>query len=169
MHSPRNSFDVTHWRFGRGLSRRDWGTGNMNMADMFSRKQRSEIMSRVRGHGNAATELRLIEIFRSEGVHGWRRHRRLFGKPDFVFPRARVAVFVDGCFWHGCPVHGEIPTSNTAFWSKKIRANMGRDKLVRRHLKKLGWRVLRIWQHDLRRPNYVASRIRRALEMCNSC
>ena len=164
----RNSFAVMRWRFGRDLFSRVRDRGKLEMADMFSRKLRSEIMSRVKGHGNAATELRLIEIFRSEGIHGWRRRSRVFGKPDFVFPKSRLAVFVDGCFWHGCLIHGGIPTSNAAFWSKKIRANMIRDKVVRRHLKRTGWRVLRIWQHDLRNTNHVARRVRRALGISNS-
>lgn len=163
MHFLRNSFAATHWRFGKGLSGRGRDRGKLEMVDVFSRKRRSEIMSRVRDRGNAATELRLIEIFRSEGVRGWRRQSRVFGRPDFIFPKARVAIFVDGCFWHGCPLHGEIPASNTPFWSKKIQANVTRDDLVRRRLKKLGWRVIRIWQHDLRRPGRVAGRIKRVL------
>jgi DNA mismatch endonuclease, patch repair protein len=118
----------------------------------------------VKGSGNAATELRLIEIFRAYKIRGWRRRGRLMGKPDFIFPGVRLALFVDGCFWHGCRLHGTIPESNRSFWEKKIRENMTRDRFVRRGLEKLGWRVIRIWQHELRQPDKVAKRVNRALE-----
>jgi DNA mismatch endonuclease (patch repair protein) len=98
--------------------------------------------------GNAATELRLIAIFRANGITGWRRRSALFGKPDFVFPIERVALFVDGCFWHGCSIHGTIPKTNAAFWQTKIERNMSRDKLVGRRLKASKWFVVRIWQHE---------------------
>jgi DNA mismatch endonuclease, patch repair protein len=133
------------------------------MPDVFSREKRSAIMSSVRSHGNLATELRLITIFKSAGIKGWRRRVALYGSPDFAFPKARLAVFVDGCFWHGCPVHGTVPATNRAFWTRKLRRNRERDRLVRRQLQKLGWRVLRIWQHELRDPQRVLLRIRRVL------
>ncbi|MEW6301828.1 MAG: hypothetical protein AB1705_00040 [Verrucomicrobiota bacterium] len=72
-------------------------------------------------------------------------------RPDFVFPKLRVAVFVDGCFWHGCPLHATKPRSNAAFWRKKLASNQARDRLVTRTLRRRGWRVLRIWEHDLAR------------------
>ena len=70
-------------------------------------------------------------------------------KPDFVFPKLKLAVFVDGCFWHGCPQHFIQPRGNAAFWRKKIAANRTRDRLVNRTLRKMGWRVLRVWEHGL--------------------
>jgi DNA mismatch endonuclease Vsr len=75
-------------------------------------------MSLIRSRGNRDTELRLITIMRAHGISGWRRHWSLFGKPDFVFPRLKLAVFVDGCFWHGCPLHATSPKTNAAFWCK---------------------------------------------------
>jgi DNA mismatch endonuclease Vsr len=84
-----------------------FGLGTL-MADVFSRSKRSQIMSRVKSTGNRTTELRLIEVFRKYGFRGWRRKSRIFGRPDFVFPEHRIAVFVDGCFWHNCPKHGQI-------------------------------------------------------------
>jgi DNA mismatch endonuclease (patch repair protein) len=72
------------------------------MADIWTKAKRSAVMSLIRGHGNKDTELRLIKIFRLFGIIGWRRKQKLFGKPDFVFRKQRVVVFVDGCFWHGC-------------------------------------------------------------------
>jgi DNA mismatch endonuclease (patch repair protein) len=133
--------------------------------DVFSRTRRSAIMARIKGRGNIATELRLVKILREHKIRGWRRGSRLIGKPDFVFPAARLAVFVDGCFWHGCPRHGQIPKSNRSFWLKKIKANVARDRTVRRNLKKLGWRVIRLWQHELSEKDKrrIASRILRSL------
>src|SRR5207249_9503763 len=93
------------------------------MADTLTKSQRSLLMARVRGAGNRTTELRLVWLFREFGITGWRRHTPLPGRPDFAFPKLKVAVFVDGCFWHGCPTHGEFPKSNAAFWRKKILAN----------------------------------------------
>lgn len=133
------------------------------MADVFSREQRSEIMAKVKGRENKATEIRLLKLFREERISGWRRRSLAFGKPDFTFPSKRLAIFVDGCFWHGCPVHGTVPASNRAFWQNKLERNKSRDKLVSRTLKASGWTVLRIWQHELREPDKVTKRIHRAL------
>jgi DNA mismatch endonuclease (patch repair protein) len=133
------------------------------MADMFTRLKRSEIMSHVKGRGNLATEIFLVHIFREHGFVGWRRNARLFGKPDFVFPSLRLAVFVDGCFWHGCPIHGSLPKTNRPFWRQKLRRNRDRDRLVNRTLKRLGWKTLRLWQHDLRDGKKVVRRLRASL------
>lgn len=110
-------------------------------------------MSRVRGRGNKATELALVALLRRHGITGWRRHVNIFGSPDFVFTKCRVAVFVDGCFWHGCAKHATRPMSNRAFWTAKLARNKARDRLVMRTLRKRGWRVLRVWQHELSRSN----------------
>ena len=119
------------------------------MADVFTKAKRSAVMSRIRGRGNKDTELALIKLLRRHGVTGWRRHQNVFGKPDFLFRRNRLALFVDGCFWHGCPKHCKIPTGNRVFWKKKFAANKARDRRVNRELRRLGWRVIRIWEHDL--------------------
>ncbi len=135
------------------------------MADVFSPKKRSQIMSRVKGRGNHATEERLITIMRQSGLKGWRRNSQIFGKPDFVFPKARLAVFVDGCFWHVCPLHKSSPTSNVEFWAAKLQRNLARDRLVNRTLSRAGWKVIRIWQHDLKRQRAVARRLARHLDV----
>lgn len=122
----------------------------------------------IRSRGNKATELRLIEIFREHGITGWRRNQNLIGKPDFTFRRERVVVFVDGCFWHGCPKCYQRPKSNRKFWDEKIAANRKRDRLVNRELRKLGWHVVRLWQHQLGKPARVAGIVKRALESGNS-
>ncbi len=119
-------------------------------------------MSRIRGAGNKGTELRLIEVFRARGITGWRRGSKLPGRPDFVFPLLRVAVFVDGCFWHGCPRHATQPKTNAAFWRDKIATNKARDRRVNRALRGRGWSVIRIWEHELRRRD-EAKLVRRLL------
>ncbi|SUS03577.1 T/G mismatch-specific endonuclease [uncultured Defluviicoccus sp.] len=133
------------------------------MADFLSKRKRSERMSLIRGAGNKGTELRLIQIFRANGITGWRRGASLQWKvgsgklksfrvkPDFVFPRLKTAVFVDGCFWHGCPRHGTSPKTNAKFWRLKIATNQARDRRVNRALRGRGWTVIRVWQHELKR------------------
>jgi DNA mismatch endonuclease (patch repair protein) len=134
------------------------------MSDVFTREKRSAVMARIRGTGNKATELRLIALLRAARITGWRRNSTLFGKPDFVFPQHRLAVFVDGCFWHGCPLHASQPKQNAAFWREKIARNQARDRLVTRTLRKAGWRVLRIWEHALTPKNHgrLFARLRQA-------
>jgi DNA mismatch endonuclease (patch repair protein) len=111
------------------------------------------MMSRIRGSGNKDTELALAKLFRRHGIKGWRRNQQVFGKPDFIFPKFKLVIFVDGCFWHGCPKHGTRPKSNRSYWHRKLSGNRSRDKLVNRELRKLGWRVFRIWQHEFARQN----------------
>jgi DNA mismatch endonuclease (patch repair protein) len=135
------------------------------MSDVFTKEKRSEVMSRIRGWGNKNTELALVKLFRRHKITGWRRNQNIFGKPDFVFPKLKLAVFVDGCFWHGCPKHGTQPKENRIFWKKKLARNFARDRLVNRTLRSVNWRVLRIWQHELTRKNeaLLLRRIQRAL------
>jgi len=134
------------------------------MADVFSPQKRSEIMSRVKGRDNRATEVELVKIFRTYRIKGWRRNVRLYGKPDFIFRDLRIAVFVDGCFWHGCPIHGSIPQTNRAFWEKKIARNKKRDLAVKLKLDELGWKTFRIWQHEFRKPNKSVRRLQKSLQ-----
>jgi DNA mismatch endonuclease (patch repair protein) len=119
------------------------------MPDVFTKAKRSAVMSRIRGRGNKDTELALMKLLRQHGITGWRRNQNVFGKPDFLFRRNRLALFVDGCFWHGCKKHCKIPAGNRGFWKKKFAANKARDRRVNSELRKLGWRVVRIWEHDL--------------------
>jgi DNA mismatch endonuclease, patch repair protein len=133
------------------------------MADTLSKSDRSRVMAAVRSRGNRATELRLLAILRAHGISGWRRHLGLPGNPDFVFTRERVAVFVDGCFWHGCVIHCRIPKSRAGFWSAKIGRNRERDREVGRVLRGRGWRVVRVWEHALGRPARIVARLHTAL------
>ncbi len=135
------------------------------MPGVFTQAKRSEVMSRIRSRGNKATELALASLFRRHGMTGWRRHPPVFGKPDFVFPKRRLAVFVDGCFWHGCPQHATKPRTNAAFWRKKLAANRARDRKVNRALRAAGWRVVRLWEHELAQRNErrLVAKVRRCL------
>jgi DNA mismatch endonuclease (patch repair protein) len=135
------------------------------MVDTISRRKRSEVMRRVRSHGNASTELRLAALLRAHRVTGWRRQQTLPGRPDFVFHREKLCVFVDGCFWHGCPRHYREPTTRVAFWRQKVARNRRRDREVNRALRAAGWRIVRIWECGLAgtRQARALARIRRAL------
>ena len=123
------------------------------MSDVFTKAKRSEVMSLIRGRGNKATEMALAKFFRRNQITGWRRNQKIFGKPDFVFRQMRLALFVDGCFWHGCPKHGTQPAGNRSFWKKKFVRNQARDRLVNKTLRRAKWRVLRIWEHELAKKN----------------
>lgn len=123
------------------------------MADVFTIEKRSQLMGRIKSRGNKSTEEALVGIFREHRMVGWRRNQPLFGKPDFVFRKAKVCVFVDGCFWHGCPKCYRNPSSNSAYWAAKIERNRARDKKVSKPLRHDGWRVLRVWEHELAKFN----------------
>ena len=134
------------------------------MTDVLSKQQRSAVMRAVRSRGNLSTELKIVAIFRAQAITGWRRHQPVPGSPDFVFPRQRLAVFVDGCFWHGCPRHLRLPATNTEYWNSKVERNRARDRRVDATLRRSGWTVLRIWEHALSEPERVAGCVRALLE-----
>jgi len=115
------------------------------MTDRLTPAARSALMAKVRGRGNVTTEVALAQVFRSEGYVGWRRQRTVQG-----FPARRLAFFVDGCFWHGCPRHATRPQGNRAFWLRKFRQNRERDRRNGRDLRAAGWRVVRLWEHELK-------------------
>ena len=134
------------------------------MSDIVSKAKRSEVMAAVRSTGNRATELRMIALFRANGIIGWRRDQGVIGKPDFVFGSERVAVFVDGCFWHGCPKCYRRPRSHQKYWDSKVAGNIARDRCNRSRLRRMGWWVVRIWEHELKlQPSGCTARILRAL------
>ena len=166
------------------------------MPDIFTKRKRSEVMARIRGRGNKGTEVALAKLLRVAGITGWRRQqplrlqsvvhspesrvktRQVTGRrsraivvPDFIFRRQRVAVFVDGCFWHGCPKHcsplkwirkstmkkevsrkgAKSQRSGKVYWRAKLAGNRARDRVVNRALRRQGWRVVRLWEHELAR------------------
>lgn len=120
------------------------------MADTFSVRERSRIMARVRSRGNVSTERIVLLLLRQKRISGWRRHLPLPGKPDFCFPSKRLAVFVDGCFWHMCSRCFRLPADHRSYWQTKVERNRRRDRKASRQLREQGWRVLRIWEHELR-------------------
>lgn len=129
------------------------------MPDVFTKKKRSQVMAAIRSRGNKDTELKLAAIFRASRISGWRRGQPLPGRPDFVFRIHRVAVFVDGCFWHGCPKHGREPGTNADYWLPKLSRNKKRDRVITRQLRRSGWTVVRFWEHELASPSLVVKRI----------
>jgi len=131
--------------------------------DIYAKPKRSEIMSRIRGKGNERTEVRLVKLLKAEGIRGWRRHLPIPGRPDFSFRKQKVAVFVDGCFWHGCPKCFQLPKQNQAFWKAKIEGNRKRDRSVNGRLRRLGWQVLRIRECQLKSNKQVLGRLNKVL------
>jgi len=111
---------------------------------------RSRTMSKIRGHNNATTEKRFRFSLVGHGIKGWAiQPKDIIGKPDIYFNRKKIAVFLDGCFWHGCPKCGHYPKTNSKFWKTKILRNKERDNEKRRLLKKKGIKVVRYWEHQI--------------------
>ncbi len=134
------------------------------MVDTWTVAKRSQVMALVRNKGNKSTELRLIALLRKAAIIGWRGHLKLPGRPDFAFPKMKVAIFVDGDFWHGNPATYRPPKSNVEFWRKKISYNRENDRRITATLKKRGWIVVRLWESDLRKaPRKALLRITRCL------
>lgn len=129
------------------------------MSDRLSKARRSWLMSRIKSKGNVKTEQRLASLLRTAKVSGWRRQYPIPGTPDFVFPKSRLAVFVDGCFWHGCPRCQKGSKTNSEFWSAKFSANRRRDLRINQQLRSKGWSVIRVWEHELKRGERVVQRI----------
>ena len=131
--------------------------------DTVSPAIRSAIMSKVRSKGNKSTEGKLRAILAGAGIKGWRTNATgITGTPDIVFEKKRLAIFVDGCFWHGCPRCYRRPKSKRKFWDAKVVENRGRDQRVTRQLKKDGWRVIRLYECEvLSNRQDLLDRIRR--------
>lgn len=120
-------------------------------ADRLTPAKRSAHMAKVRAKGNRSTELRVAAKLIREGIRGWKRHPpHIPGCPDFYFPLDRIVLFVDGCFWHGCPkCKRNMPRTRQQFWLDKINGNRRRDARIGRTLRSEGLIVLRIWEHAL--------------------
>ena len=118
--------------------------------DTVSPEARSRVMAKVRSTRNRSTEWRVRAALMRAGVRGWALNAEdVPGRPDFSFPAQKVAVFLDGCFWHGCRKCQRIPASNTEYWNAKISRNCLRDRKVSAILRSRDWRVLRIWEHEI--------------------
>ena len=128
----------------------------MIMADVFDSKKRSDIMSKVRSNNNKSTELALIKFFKENNITGWKRNYPVKGHPDFVFLDKKIAVFVDGCFWHGHDCRNTRPSDNAEYWQKKRERNIKHDKEVTAMFENRGWTVIRIWECELKNKNRSA-------------
>lgn len=123
------------------------------MSDIFSSDKRSEIMKKVKPRDNKTTELQMIKIFDDYKLTGWCRHYNVKGHPDFVFLNSRIAIFVDGCFWHGHDCRNTRPEDNKDFWEKKRKHNILHDQEVTKRFEDRGWTVIRIWECELKKKN----------------
>ncbi len=138
--------------------------------DIWHAGKRSQVMAAIRSRGNASTELAVVSAFQRNKVRGWRRHRpvRVSQRtihPDFVFPKSDLVIFVDGCFWNQCSFHSTVPASRNRYWAMKLAANKARDRRDVRALRRSGWKVLRVWEHSVRKdPDGVARRVLKAME-----
>ena len=124
-----------------------------NMADVFDKSERSNIMQKVRSNNNKSTELKLIEIFKENNINGWKRNYPVKGHPDFVFLDKKIAIFVDGCFWHGHDCRNTRPADNADYWSKKRKRNIQHDMEVTKMFEARHWKVMRIWECELKKAN----------------
>lgn len=123
------------------------------MSDVFSKEKRSEVMKAVKSKNTKTTELKMIKIFKELKISGWRRTNPLIGKPDFVFPQKRIVIFVDGCFWHGHDCRNVTPKENSDFWDNKRNYNRKHDEEINGILSSKGWKVIRIWECELKNKN----------------
>ena len=118
------------------------------MSDTVSKKKRSEIMSKVRSR-DSKIEIDFRKAIWKAGFRYSKNPTKYFGKPDLVLKKHKIVIFVDSCFWHGCKRHCRLPATRKKYWTEKIERNKQRDKEVNRHYKKIGWKVIRVWEHNL--------------------
>lgn len=118
------------------------------MTDKISPKQRSTVMSKIKA--TSQLENKVAKELYKQGIRYRRNNRKLFGSPDISITKYKIVIFIDSCFWHYCPLHGNIPKSNTSFWKEKLVRNTERDVEVNKYYSEVGWHILRIWEHDLK-------------------
>lgn len=137
------------------------------MSDVFDKRMRSEIMRAVKSKNTRSTELTLIKLFKESHITGWRHNYNVKGHPDFVFLEKRIAIFVDGCFWHGHDCRNTRPSDNAEYWAKKREKNIQRDREVTARFENRGWTVIRIWECELKKKSLpqTKQRILSALEL----
>lgn len=126
------------------------------MSDVLTKAQRSYNMSKIRS-SNTSSELKFRKQFKDLGFKY--QQNNIYGKPDFFNKQEKIAIFIDGCFWHKCQYHFKVPSTNTDFWMKKINKNVQRDKVVTKRLKKEGYRVIRIWEHQIKANSKIVNDI----------
>jgi len=135
------------------------------MSDNLSPDDRRKTMQAVKGKGTRL-EKRLWAMLAGMGLKGWKKNAEtITGKPDVVFTDQRVAVFIDGCFWHGCPhCQRKLPVTNREYWERKIKRNVELARIYNEQLQQDGWTVVRIWEHEMADTAIIRARIRHALE-----
>lgn len=130
------------------------------MSDIFSQKKRSFIMSKIRSKDTKIENLFAKKMLANKIK--FKQHPNLFGKPDFLIDNSKIIVFIDGCFWHMCPKHFKSPKTRKNFWIPKIKNNVARDRIVNRKLKKMGYGVLRFWEHEIEnKPDLAVKKLLR--------
>lgn len=135
------------------------------MVDTVSQEKRSETMRKVKS-SNTTPELLLRKALWKNGIRGWRIHSKdLPGRPDIVFTKKKIAIFVDGCFWHGCPECYRRPNSRQDYWDQKLERNIARDRKNENDLRGAGWKVVRFWEHEI--MNKINSCTSKVNEMIN--
>jgi len=137
------------------------------MIDKLSKEQRSTHMAKIRGRGNLSTEGKVEETLLREGIRGWEKHPiSIRGRPDFFFPKQNLALFVDGCFWHGCSkCNRRTPQTRRNYWREKIIENRRRDARQRQALRRMGYSVMRIWEHDLENKYWIKRLVTHRLKL----
>ncbi|MCX6731716.1 MAG: very short patch repair endonuclease [Candidatus Parcubacteria bacterium] len=119
------------------------------MTDTVSKKKRSEIMKAVKSK-ETKIEIAFRKVLWQRGFRYRKNSAKYFGKPDIVLKKYKTVIFIDSCFWHGCKKHCRMPTAKRNYWKNKIERNRQRDKEVNKYYKKLGWKLFRFWEHDLK-------------------
>jgi DNA mismatch endonuclease (patch repair protein) len=133
------------------------------MVDNLAKGTRSKVMASIKGR-DTVPEMMVRRLLWAHGIRYRVHNTNLPGKPDISNSRSKVAVFIDGCFWHGCRKCYKEPTSNVEFWRAKLRRNIRRRKAVKRELKTRGWTVLEFWEHSvMSSPNNVMRKIKRVI------
>lgn len=119
------------------------------MADVMTQEQRKNNMRAIKARSKL--EDKVSKALWNKGFRFRKNRKKLMGKPDLSIQKYQIVIFIDSCFWHQCPIHGNMPKNNQEFWQKKLTRNMERDKEVNRYYKESGWNVLRVWEHDLKK------------------
>jgi DNA mismatch endonuclease, patch repair protein len=123
--------------------------GVMIMTGAFSKEQRSQNMKAIRSKGSSLEKAVTRELWK-RGFRFRKNVRKLKGCPDIAIQKHKIVIFIDSCFWHCCPIHGRIPSSNIEYWEKKLKRNKARDIEVTKYYQELGWKIYRIWEHELK-------------------
>lgn len=133
------------------------------MADKVSKQKRSEIMSKVKSK-DSKIEIDFRKAIWKAGFRYRKNPPKYFGKPDLVLKKYKTVIFVDSCFWHGCKKHCRLPATRKKYWTEKIERNRKRDQEVNRYYRKIGWQVIRVWEHQLESFDKIINRTIKALK-----